>query len=127
MRERNDDKKKEFIVSGVVAGSQVRVVGRCGDVAVHVGDVFDALYRYQPPNSLADYARAAPRACEEHPLAIRIEAIESYGQNLGHLSSGMTGSMHVTGIGCEHIGPNVVLGSAAGATPVENYEVEQVP
>jgi hypothetical protein len=61
-------KDVEFIVGGPIDGDHVTVLGRCGDVSVRVGDVFDAVYRYKHlryPEEMGNESRIQPPFCLE--------------------------------------------------------------
>jgi hypothetical protein len=100
---------KMFIVDGFVQGEMFSVVGRCGDAPIHVGEVFDAVYRYKrrrPPDELGD----EPVREVERPAAIRVVCIHAYGMSLEFLGEGMTGSLTLDGEGLQYIAPGWILG-----------------
>ncbi|HTU23190.1 MAG TPA: hypothetical protein VMG10_34460 [Gemmataceae bacterium] len=102
--------KKEFIIMGVVEGYLCRAIGRCCDVPIRLGDQFDAVYRYKPPATLEDYAKEPELEAEERRVSLRVEAIQSYERPVSHLSPGMTGTLQLSGVGCNFLGPGWVLG-----------------
>lgn len=103
---------KEFFIIGVVEGQHCWAIGRCGDLPVRVGDVFDALYKYEPPASLDAYAHKANRSNGEIHVALRVEAIQAYGREIDHLSPGMTGTLVLSGAGGQQLEADMVLGPA---------------
>lgn len=86
----------EFILHGVVTGEsgEFHVIGRCGDVPIRVGDVFDQL-----------------RNEEELPRTIQlvIKCIHAYQKDLPELSPGMTATIDVVGEGLKWLKPLSVL------------------
>jgi hypothetical protein len=86
----------EFIISGVTAGvaGVYHVVGRCGDVPLQVGDVFDQFDVASEP---------------AHPVNLHISRIVAYQRSLEELGSGMTASLDVQGQGAELLRPHGVL------------------
>jgi hypothetical protein len=102
--------KKEFIVFGIVEGYQCNAVGRCCDIPIRVGDHFGALFRYKSPQSLEDYAREPVREGEARTISLQVKSIQSYGKPLSHLSPGMTGTLELSGTGCNLLAPGWVLG-----------------
>ena len=48
----------------------------------------------------------------EARVALHVEAIQAYGRQLDHLSPGMTGTLFLSGTGCQHLGPDLVRGPA---------------
>jgi len=99
----------QFIVVGVVEGEYFTVIGRCGGVPIHVGDVFDAVYRYKrrrSPDELGD----EPDREVEKPSAIRIVCIHAYGMSLEMMGQGMTGSLSLEGEGLQFLAPGWILG-----------------
>jgi len=99
----------EFIVVGVVQGEHFTVVGRCGGVPIHVGGVFEAVYRYKPlryPDELGD----KPVREVEKPAAIRVVCIHSYERSRSVMGEGMTGSLTLDGDGLQYLAPGWILG-----------------
>jgi hypothetical protein len=86
----------EFIVNGFVTGfaGELRIIGRCGDATIRIGDLFDKL------QDKIDGAR---------PVRLEVVAIQAYGRNLSELGFGMTGAIDVRGEGIELIRPSSVL------------------
>ena len=114
----------EFIVAGVVEhGEHFTVLGRCGDVAISVGDVFDAVYRYKHrryPDQLGD----EPIREVEKPAAIRVLCIHAYERCLKTMNRGMTGSLILEGDGLQYLAPGWILGRKCEAPPTAVQESE---
>src|ERR1700730_735119 len=103
-----NDKEVEFIVVGVVRGEHLTVLGRCGDAPIHVGDDFDAVYRYKrrrSPDELGD----EPVREVEKPAAIRVACIHAYQRSLQTMGAGMTGSLTLEGDGLQYLAPGWIL------------------
>ena len=99
----------EFIVVGVVEGEHFTVIGRCGGVPIHLGDVFDAVYRYKPlryPDEMGD----EPVREIERPAAIRVICIHAFERSLKMMGQGMTGSLSLEGEGLQFLAPGWILG-----------------
>ncbi|MGH7136446.1 MAG: hypothetical protein ACREHD_11955, partial [Pirellulales bacterium] len=60
--------------------------------------------------SLDAYARKANRLNGEMQVALRVDGIQAYGRQLDHLSPGMTGTLLLSGTGCQHLKAGLVLG-----------------
>ena len=103
------EKDLEFIVVGVVQGDHFTVLGLCGDVPIHVGDVFDAVYRYKRRRSPDELGDKPVREVEE-PVAIRVVCIHVYDLSLEMLGQGMTGSLVLEGDGLQFLAPGWILG-----------------
>lgn len=87
----------EFIVGKVDRSkSQMRVGGRCGDLPIKVGDVFNIVYHYPPRKTLEDYGRHLDRI-DERPTLLRVEKIRSYEHLWNELYPGMTGELELYG------------------------------
>jgi hypothetical protein len=104
--------QKEFFIITVVQGEYCWADGRCGDVPIRVGDFFESMYQYEVPHSLGDYARKAAPTAVALNVMLRVDAIQSYGHELDHLSKGMTGTLMLSGSGVERLAPGFVLGPA---------------
>ena len=99
----------QFIVVGVVHGVQFTALGRCGGVPIHVGDMFDAIYRHKHrrwPDELGD----DPVREVEKPAAIRVVCIHAYERSLKMLGQGATGSLALEGDGLQYLAPGWILG-----------------
>jgi hypothetical protein len=99
----------EFIVDGFVQGERFTVIGCCGDAPIHVGDVFDAVYRNKRrryPDELGD----EPVREVEKPAAIRVVCIHAYERSLNTLGEGMTGSLTLEGDGLQYLAAGWILG-----------------
>src|SRR3954454_9237184 len=97
-------KQLEFIVCGFIQGQHFTVLGRCGDAPIHVGEVFDAVYRYKRrryPDELGD----EPVREVEKPAAIRVVCIHAYERSLKTMPEGMTGSLTLEGDGLQYLAP----------------------
>jgi hypothetical protein len=106
--------KAVFLVEGTVEGEQTHVIGRCGESAIQVGEVFTKACRYQPRQSLADFA-TPPVFVESFPISLHVTEIRAYGRLLEELGPGMTGSLVLVGDGVMRIGPGNILESAIPA------------
>jgi hypothetical protein len=103
------EKELEFVVAGIVEDQHFSVLGRCGDVPIHVGDVFDAVFRYKRrrrPDELGD----EPVREVEKPAAIRVVCIHAYQRSLQTMGRGMTGSLTLEGDGLQYLAPGWILG-----------------
>ena len=109
--------KLQFIVVGVVHGEQFTVLGRCGDLPIHVGELFDAVYRYNL-RSRAQLGDEPVREIEK-PAAIRVVCIHAYERSLKALGEGMTGSLTLEGDGLQYLAPGWILGRKS-----ENFSIE---
>lgn len=121
-----NDKELQFIVDGYVQGERFSVVGRCGDLPIHVGDVFDAVYRYKLrryPDELGD----EPIREMEKPAAIRVTSIHAYERCLQAMGEGMTGSLSLEGDGLQHIAPGWILGQKIESPSLTDHESEPEP
>jgi hypothetical protein len=110
------DNEFQFIVVGVVKGEHFTVLGRCGDVPIHVGDVFDAVYRYnwRSRDELGD----EPVREIEKPAAIRVTCIHAFDKSLQMMGEGLTGSLGLEGEGLQFLAPGWILGRKSEDTPV---------
>jgi hypothetical protein len=113
------DKELQLIVDGYVPGERFTVVGRCGDMAIHVGDAFDAVYRYRQrryPDELGD----DPIREEEKPADIRVISIHAYERCLQTMGEGMTGSLTLEGDGLQYLAPGWILGrKTESSSPID--------
>ncbi len=115
------DREMMFVVVTHVdaPGERVIVVGRCGDVLIHVGELFDIVYRNKRrryPDELGD----DPVREVEKPAAIRVVCIHAYGQSLKALGQGMTGSLTLEGDGLQYIAPGWILGRKSDSVAAES-------
>jgi len=87
---------REFIVSGVVVGASgvYHVIGRCGDLSIHVGDVFQQLEHPAEPNQ---------------QVQLTVDRIQAYERSFEELGSGMTGTLDLRGAGVERLRPHSIL------------------
>lgn len=110
-----------FVVDGIVDGASLTVIGRCGDAPIHVGEVFDAVYRNKRrryPDELGD----EPVREAEKPAAIRVVCIHAYERSLTTLGEGMTGSLTLAGDGLQYLAPGWILGRRS-ESPIANSQV----
>jgi hypothetical protein len=99
----------QFILVGVLRDERFTVLGRCGGVPIHVGDVFDAVYRYKPlryPDQMGD----EPVREIKRPAAIRFICIHAFERSLMMMGEGMTGSLGLEGEGLQFLAPGWILG-----------------
>jgi hypothetical protein len=112
----------QFIVVGVVEGEHFTVIGRCGGVPIHVGDVFDAVYCYKPlryPDELGD----EPVREVESPATIRVICIHAFERSLKMMGEGMTGSLSLEGDGLKFVAPGWILGRKSENCPAMHGEI----
>jgi hypothetical protein len=117
--------ERQFIVAGFVQGERFTVIGRCGELPIHVGDVFDAVYRYKRrryPDELGD----EPVREIEKPAAIRVISIHAIERCLQTLGQGMTGTLSIEGDGVQYIAPGWILGSRSEAPLSVTQDSESV-
>jgi hypothetical protein len=88
----------EFVISGYVRGVSGlhRVIGRCGDKAIRIGDVFNTAFRAKPCAYPTEMGNPLVREVER-PVNLRVEHIHAYGHCLETLGEGMTGSLDLSG------------------------------
>jgi hypothetical protein len=107
-----------LIVDGLDHGEHSTVLGHCGDAPIHVGDVFDAVYRNKRrryPDQLGD----EPVREVEKPAAIRVVCIHAYERSLKALGEGMTGSLTLEGEGLQYLVPGWILGRKSENPSIE--------
>ncbi|MEX0716365.1 MAG: hypothetical protein WD066_07260 [Planctomycetaceae bacterium] len=80
-----------------------KVIGRCGDVSIRVGDRFDFLVRFREPGTIADYERE-PIETSREEVSLVVEHIRAYDRDRDMLDRGMTGSLVLTGQGLDRLG-----------------------
>ena len=108
-----------FIIDGLDHGEHFTVLGQCGDAPIHVGDVFDAVYRNKRrryPDELGD----EPVREVEKPAAIRVVCIHAYERSLKALGEGMTGSLTLEGDGLQYLAPGWILGRKSENPSIES-------
>ena len=118
-----NDKELQFIVGGFVDRDHFTVLGRCGDVQIHVGDVFDEVYRYKRrryPDEMGD----DPVREVEKPAAIRVVCIHAYQRSLQVMGRGMTGSLTLEGEGLQYLAPGWILGRKGEVPSGEEQETK---
>jgi len=111
----------EFLVDGFVQGEHFTVLGCCGDAPIHVGDVFDAVYRNKRrryPDEMGD----EPVREVQKPAAIRVVCIHAYERSLRTLGEGMAGSLTLEGDGIQYLAPGWILGRKSETPAVEAAE-----
>jgi hypothetical protein len=116
-------KELQFIFDGFADVERSIALGRCGDVPIHVGDVFDVVYRNKRrryPDEMGD----DPIREVEKPAAIRVVGIHAYERCLKTLGQGMTGSLTLEGDGLQYLAPGWILGrkSEVSRTRVQQTE-----
>lgn len=102
-------KQFEFIIVGVVQGEHFTVIGRCSDEPIHVGDVFDTVYRYKRRKYPDEFGDEPIREVEK-PVVLRVACIHAYDRSLAVLGEGMTGSLALEGEGLDQVATGWVLG-----------------
>ncbi len=120
------EKELQFIVAGFVHGERFTVIGRCGDLPIHVGDRFDAAYRYKRrryPDEMGD----EPVREVEKPAAIRVVSIHAYEMCLPTLGEGMTGSLTLEGDGLQYLAPGWILGQKSASPSSVDQISEPAP
>lgn len=100
--------KVEFLVEGIVEGEQDHVIGRCGDSAIRLGNVFTKVCRYQRRQTLEAFA-TPPELVKSCLVSLRVLGIQAYQRSLDELGPGMTGALVLSGEGMRRIGPGSVL------------------
>lgn len=113
----------QFIVVGVVEGEHFTVLGRCGDVPIQVGDVFDAVYRYKR-RSRAELGDEPVREIEK-PAAIRVNYIYIFNKSTQMMGQGMTGSLSLEGEGLQFLAPGWILGRKSEDSAVADRGTQQ--
>jgi hypothetical protein len=104
-----NNKELQFIFDGFADVGRSIALGRCGDVPIHVGDVFDLVYRNKRrryPDEMGD----DPVREVEKPAAIRVVGIHAYEMCLDTMGEGMTGSLTLEGDGLQYLAPGWILG-----------------
>lgn len=88
----------EFVVCGYVSGESGKhtVIGRCGDKAIRLGDVFLTAFRAKPRAYPTEMGNPLVRETER-PVKLRVEHIHAYGRCLEMLGEGMTGALELSG------------------------------
>jgi hypothetical protein len=117
------NKELQFIVDRIVDGEHFTVLGRCGDMSIHVGDVFDAVYRYKHrryPDELGD----EPVREVEKSAAIRVLCIHAYQRSLQTLGGGHTGSLTLEGDGLQYLAPGWILGQKSEVEPTAGQALD---
>lgn len=88
----------KFILEGVERrGGKTHVIGRCGEIAIGVGDIFAGAYELARTGALDSDAFIAPR--NVRPVSLQIERITAYQHALEQLSAGMTAELVLDGSG----------------------------
>ena len=109
----------------VLRGRYAVVVGRCGDVPISKGDVFEAVFRYQPGRYPEDMGRE-PLRVDTIPVRLVVAEIQTLNLSLDLLGQGMTGAVFVQGDGLDRLAPDWVIGqplavaadrNGSGSTP----------
>lgn len=110
------DRNIEFIVKGIVEGvsGRLRVIGRCSEEAIRVGDVFDSLYHVEETDSAGGEQRVDGKKVELH-----VRGIHAYGHELHELSPGMTGALDLEGVDRKFVEPGWLLGVVPAAVRLD--------
>jgi hypothetical protein len=103
------DRKIEFSADGIIVGKpgQLRIIGRCCEDPVRIGDAFESVYDYQ--YSVDSDGHELARRVNPVAVRLRIVGIEAYGRELESLGEGMTGALDLEGSGQELVHPGLVL------------------
>ena len=117
------DRELMFIVDGFVHGEHFSVLGHCGDAPIHVGEVFDAVYRNKRRRYPDELGNEPVREVEK-PASIRVVCIHAYERSLKALGEGMTGSLTLEGEGLQCIAPGWILGRKSENPPAE-FQIPQ--
>jgi hypothetical protein len=104
--------KPAFHVSGMVEGERLHVLGRCGDCAIRLDDMFDHACLYKPREGLEEFANP-PQLQDAGPVSLRVAAIHAYERELPILEAGMTGSLVLVGDGQNRVVPGTILEGSA--------------
>jgi hypothetical protein len=118
-----NNKELQFIFDGFADVGRSIALGRCGDVPIHVGDVFDLVYRNKRrryPDEMGD----DPVREVEKPAAIRVVGIHAYERCLKTLGQGMTGSLTLEGDGTQYLAPGWILGRKSEIPPTVGQALE---
>lgn len=105
----------EFIVSGIVTGESgvFHVIGRCGDLPIAIGQMFDTLQ---------------DKSGQLRLVTLRVDGIQAYGRGFDQLGPGMTGTVDVSGNGIDFVGPGCVLiARSSSPAATHNQESQQAP
>jgi hypothetical protein len=104
----------EFVVVGEVEGTQLfdepyrTVIGRCGDLPIHVGDRFEFIVQFAQPETIADYENE-PVEISREAISLTVRHIRAYERDRQLLDRGMTGSLVLTGAGIEKVSGGCTL------------------
>lgn len=118
------NKERQFIVDGFVQGERFTVVGRCGDMPIRIGDIFDVVYRYKR-RRYPDEAGDEPIREIEKPALIRVVAIHAYERCLQSMGEGLTGSLTLEGDGLQYLAPGWILGRKSETPSNEEQELRR--
>ena len=104
------DGRIEFIVKGWETGESgsLKVIGRVGDVPIHLNDTFDTLCRIKRRRFPEESGDEPVVECTR-PVSLRVTCIQAYDRPLNVLSQGMTGSLALEGSGSEFVAPGWIL------------------
>jgi hypothetical protein len=103
-----------FIVNGIVADDDTffHAIGRCGDAAIRIGDVFETMY---VPVRASDKTQLGP----PQSVSLKVERIQAYQRQLDELGVGMTGTIDLRGNANRAVVPGTILASAAVMAPMQ--------
>src|SRR5687767_11900341 len=101
----------EFGVYGIERdGNRPRVIGRCNEGPVRVGDTFTLAYRLTHERLPDGYGPGV--RSQERSIVLKVDTIWAYNHFLDELPPGMTGRLTLSGVGGDVLRDNDVLGDA---------------
>ncbi len=108
----------EFMVDAIeeIEPNQWRVVGRCGDIPIRIGDRFDRVFCYKP-RQYPEESGCPPVREITKKIGMSVLRIHAYQRSLPELGQGMTGLLVIEGEGADLIQPDWILGSVDEVTP----------
>lgn len=116
----------EFLIDKVVQnednllpGRYAVLIGRCGDVPIHKGHVFEAVSRYKPGRCPEDVG-VEPVRLETIPVRLVVVEIQTLNRTLDLLGQGMTGAIFVQGAGLDRLADGKDVGQPLAVAAVTN-------
>ena len=97
------DKKEFYVVEVKRKKSKALVSGRCGDVPIRVGDVFNVIFCYENPEFLNHSTYEIPKI-NVRKVRIKVEAIICYMEYITELAPAYTALLEITGRGLSLLG-----------------------